>query len=187
MRKVQKIALQSQALWKRLTSIFKDDWMIDDYPIRVRFQNPAEPLNESRRKLIPWIAFVVNRPVMSGTGNTRNAALEELLKNFDQFKATKPSLPRPGTKVPIEFAASARVGQHSERAKDFLKRVLGIDSAWISDQSSLWDFHCDQTNEFLTDEIRRIYGVDVSDITNGNLADIFDRILASRVVPAMPR
>lgn len=38
MRKVQKIAWQTQAAWKRLASIFKDKWSIDDYPIRVRFQ-----------------------------------------------------------------------------------------------------------------------------------------------------
>jgi len=40
---------------------------------------------------------------MSGGGNTRLEALEEVRKNFDRFKATGKKLPRPGTKVPIEF------------------------------------------------------------------------------------
>jgi len=92
----------------------------------------------------------------------------------------KPNLPRPGTKVPIEFATTERVGQHSELAKDFVKRVLDIDWAWISDESSLWDFHGDESNGNMTDKIRDIYGVDVSDISDGNLADIFDRILQRR-------
>jgi hypothetical protein len=66
MRKVRKIVWQAQAAWKRLASIFKDKWSIDDYPIRVRFQQPTGPVNASRLKLIPWIADVVNWPAMSG-------------------------------------------------------------------------------------------------------------------------
>jgi hypothetical protein len=88
---------------------------------------------------------------MSGSANSRQEAVEELRKNFDRFKATKPRLPRPGTKVPIEFAASERVGRHSELAKDFVKRVLELDWAWISDESSLSDFHDDETNKSLTE------------------------------------
>jgi hypothetical protein len=123
---------------------------------------------------------------MSGGANSRLGALEKLRKNFDRFKATKPGLPRPGTKVPVEFATRDRVGKHSELAKDFVKRVLDLEWAWISDESSLWDFHADETNESLTDKIRRIYGVDVSDISSGNLADIFDRIQEYRAVPRIP-
>ncbi len=124
---------------------------------------------------------------MSGSGNTRLEALEEVRKNFDRFKATKRRLPRPGTKVPIEFAARDRVGQHPELAKDFIQRVLEVDWAWVSDESSLGDFHGDETNEKLIDKIRRIYGVDVSDISSGNLADIFDRITKSMVTEDLPK
>lgn len=79
-----------------------------------------------------------------------------------------------------------RVGQHSELAKDFVKRVLALDWAWISDESSLWDFHGDETNASLNEQIRLVYGVDVSDISSGNLADIFDRISKNRAVPQTP-
>ena len=123
---------------------------------------------------------------MSGNANSRLAALEELRKNFDRYKATKPNLPRPGTKVPIEFAARERVGKHSELAKDFVKRVLDVELAWISDESSLSDFQGDETDESLTDKIHRIYGVDVSDISSGNLADILDRIVDHRAAPPTP-
>jgi hypothetical protein len=45
--------------------------------------------------------------------------------------------------------------------------------------SSLGDFHGNETDAALIEKIRRIYGVDVSDISTGNLADIFDRIEAN--------
>src|SRR5271157_2688998 len=108
------IALQVRAAWMLLASAFKDEWTIDDYPINTRCQPVSEPPRTSRVKPIPWTASVINWPGMSGSGNTRLEALEELRKNFDRFRATKKELPRPGSKVPIEFAASNRVGQHPE-------------------------------------------------------------------------
>ena len=123
---------------------------------------------------------------MSGSADSKPEALEELRKNFDRFKTTKPNLPRPGTRVPLQLAATERVGQHPELAKDFIKRVLDVDWAWISDESSLWDFHGDETNESLTEKIRHVYGVDVSDISSGNLTDIFDRISKYRAEPPTP-
>ena len=62
-------------------------------------------------------------------------------------------------------------------------RVLGLDSVWISDESSLWDFHTDETNENLANRIKDMYGADVSDISSGNLADIFDRIAEHQPFP----
>lgn len=47
---------------------------------------------------------------------------------------------------------------------------------FISDESSLWDFHTEETNEHLFEKILEIYEVDVSDIENGNLVEIFKRI-----------
>jgi hypothetical protein len=184
---LRNIVWQARAVWTLLASMFKHKWRMDDYPIRVSFQPTTEPLHKSRLKPLPWTASVINWPGMSGSANSKLEALEELRKNFDRFKATKPGLPRPGTKVPVEFASNERVSQHSELAKDFVNRVLDIDWAWISDESSLWDFHGDETNESLTEKIRHIYGVDVSDISSGNVADIFDRISKDRAVPPTPR
>jgi len=180
---LKKMAWQAQAVWTLFASMFKREWTVDDYPIRVWRLPATEPSDKSRLKPLQWTARVFNWPGMSGNANSRAEALEELRKNFARFKATKPNLPRPGTKVPIEFTASERVSQHSELAKDFVKRVLDVDWAWISDESSLWDFHGNETNESLTEKIRQIYSVDVSDISSGNLADIFDRISKFRASP----
>jgi hypothetical protein len=167
---------QTRALWALIASMFKREWTLDDYPIRMWFQPAPEPSHESRLQLLPWTASIINWPGMSASANSRQGALEELRKNFDRRKAANPKLPRPGTKVPLEFATKQRVDQHSVLAKDFIKRILDIEWAWISDESSLWDFHGDETNKSLTDKIKHVYGVDVSDISSGNLADIFDRI-----------
>jgi len=85
-------------------------------------------------------------------------------------------MPRPGTKVPIEFAPSTRVYADQGLAEDFIRRVLGLEWAFISDQSSLWDFHTGETNQILIAKIQDLYGVDVSDIESGNVAIILERI-----------
>jgi hypothetical protein len=187
MLKIRNLAWQARAIWKLLASMSKDEWTLDDYPIRVWSQQVTEPLPASRLKPIPWTAGVINWPAMSGGGNTRLEALEEVRKNFDRFKATGKKLPRPGTKVPIEFAAGDRVSRHPELEKEFIRQVLEINWAWISDESCLGDFHDEETDERLMDRIRRIYGVDVSDIAGGNLADIFDRIAKHKVTEDLSR
>ena len=65
---------------------------------------------------------------------------------------------------------------HLDLAQDFIQRVLELDWAWTSDESSLWDFHTEETNDRLNAKIMGIYGVDVSDIKSGNLSEIFERI-----------
>jgi len=159
-----------------LISFIKTEWTIESYPIRVSFQPATEVSYASRQKPIPWSASVINWPAMSGNGNTKQEALAELRRRFDDFKASENKLPRPGTKVPIEFAARNRVEQHPELAKEFVQQILEVEWAWVSDESSLWDFHCEETNDRFVEKIRQVYGVDVSDIPSGNLADIFERI-----------
>jgi len=118
---------------------------------------------------------------MMGAGKTKHEALADLRKNFENFKANGRKLPRPGTRVPIEFASSSRLDMHAELSADFTRRVLELPWAFLSDESSLFDFHEDETNDVLVEKIRTVYGVDVSDIPNGNLADIFERIAKIKV------
>lgn len=87
---------------------------------------------------------------------------------------------RTGKKVRIEFASQEKVSSDPALSDDFIERVLGLEGAWISDESSLWDFHSEQTNDHLFAKIREIYGVDVSDIKGAKLWAIFERIEQSR-------
>jgi len=96
------------------------------------------------------------------------------------MKETEKPLPRPGTRVPIEFAPQNRINAHQELSEDFIHRVLELESAWISDESSLWDFHANENNDIYYAKIKKIYGVDVSDIKSARLCEIFDRIIAAR-------
>ncbi len=61
-------------------------------------------------------------------------------------------------------------------SEEFIQKVLDLEWAWISDGSSLWDFHTEETNDLLYVRIREVYGVDVSDIKSGKLREIFERI-----------
>jgi hypothetical protein len=81
----------------------------------------------------------------------------------------------------LEFASRKRVSAHPELAEDFTRRVLNLDWAFISDESSLWDFHEAGTNGALIARIKEVYGVDVSDIESATLPEILERIAKKAV------
>jgi len=175
------------ACWKWTLSFRIRDWKLADYPVVIRRQRfDAESLfdNNPRFKSHQWRVLVVNWATMDGTGGTREEALADLQSTFLARKARlaeegKP-LPRPGTRVPIQFGSRDRVNAHPDLAQDFIQRVLGLPWAFISDESCLWHFHAEENNDALFTKIREVYGVDASDIESGNLGEILDRIAASR-------
>jgi hypothetical protein len=87
---------------------------------------------------------------------------------------------RPGIVGPLEFASQERVKANQDLSEEFIRRVLNLDWAWISDESSLWDFHTNETNDMLHAKIMEVYGVDVSDIESAKLSEILDRISTSQ-------
>jgi hypothetical protein len=91
-------------------------------------------------------------------------------------------MPRPGTRVPLEFASRERIAANSGLADEFLRSVLEHDEAWISDESSLWDFTLGDSLDDYYAKISALYSVDVSDIPDGNLASILERIALSRKI-----
>jgi len=180
-----RIANQFRALWKWVLSYRKRDWEISDYPVffRVQEPDPESVYDSARFKLHRHVARIVNWEI-TRFGDTREEALQDLSSTFEAIKtkrieAGRP-LPRPGTRVPIELASQHRINAQAELAEDFTQRVLDLDSAWISDESSLWDFHADENNDSSYAKIKEIYGVDVSGIQSGNLAEILERIAAAR-------
>ena len=169
------LPLQARAIWARMMSHLKKNWTLGDYPVVFRFHPTSGSPRSASVKPQPWSASIVNWPAMMAFGGSRLDALNALEKSFDAFKLKEP-LPRPGSKVPMRFASTSRVGLHADLAKSFAKKILEIDWASISDESTLWDFHSSQSHSAVFEKIRSVYGVDVSDISSGNLADIFDRI-----------
>lgn len=173
---------QLRATWKWVLSFLSKDWELEDYPISIREQKPDQcnAYDDSRRlKLHPFVASITNWNV-DGFGDSKEDALRDLLTSFISRKAMlkdegKP-LPRPGTKVPIQFASQLRVNAHPGLTQDFIERVLGFEWAFISDESSLWDFHSDASNEALLVKIKDVYGVNAEDIQSARIWEILDRI-----------
>jgi hypothetical protein len=174
-----------RAWWKWFLSLFKRDWELSDYPISLREQEIDPSYVASRLKQHRYTAQIVNWWVISGGGDTKVEALAELQKSFATVKAEKAKdgkeLPRPGAHVEIEFASRERVNAHPELAENFIRRVLNLDWACISDESTLWDFHSADDNQDFIAKIKEVYGVDVSDIESAELWQILDRIATSRV------
>jgi hypothetical protein len=169
---------QLKARWKQALSYLKSEWSIDDYPVRLKYQADEQTPPGSSGKVVPWVAQVVNWWQLAGYGNTPAEARLDLAQRFLKQKDTRATLPRPGTHVEPEFASNVEIQKFDRLAVGFLDRVLGLDASqcFISDETSLGDFHDRENNEHLNDRILEIYGVDVSDIKGGNLAKIFERL-----------
>lgn len=172
------------ASWKRLLSFRKHDWELGDYPVAVRKQLPDVNSGGVGQRFSshPNVAYIIRWPGLVGTGDSPEAARLKLAENFAAVKKSRiqecKQLPRPGVEVPIQFASDQRVSANQRLRDDFIHRVLELDWAWISDESSLWDFHGDLDNERLNAKIAEIYDVDVRDIPSAKLCDILDRIAA---------
>jgi hypothetical protein len=170
---------QFRAVWKFCLSFLKREWKLQDYPLSIREQEIDPTYAGTRLKQHRYIAFIVNWGIC-GAGDTPTEALRALEAVFETAKRKRPRMPRPGTRVPVQFATQERVSAHPELAADFIRRILGLEWAWISDESSLWDFHQEDTNDALHAKIKQGYGVDVSDIQSARLSEILERIAASK-------
>ena len=178
---IVRITNQIRVLWKWCISFRKSDWELADYPVSIRTQepDPASDYRAPRFKLHRYVASIANWH-LTGGGDSKRDAMLDLEANFASTKLKRKKmgrpLPQPGAKVPIEFAPQNRVNAHPELSDDFIHRVLELDSAWISDESSLWDFHADENNDIYYAKVREIYGVEVSDIESAKLCEILERI-----------
>jgi hypothetical protein len=166
-----------QMLWKRLLSYRKREWDLADYPVVIREQTDVPPANRYSARILGW--------GIVGLGVIQEDALREMEHCYETRKAAlkesgKP-VPRPGTEVPLEFASQERVSAREDLMNDFIHRILDLPWAFLSDESSLWHFHGDENNNALSARIKEVYGVDVSDISSGNLAEILERIAMQRV------
>ncbi len=161
---------------KYLLSFTKTDWQLTDYPIRFRHTNVGKTMG--RLKQFPWSVQIINWWQVGGFGDSKQEAYADLRKKFGDIKSNGKTLPRPGTGLPIEFASTERIRCFDDIADDFFPRVLDMNygDCLITDESTLWDFHMEESNEDLHKTIWDAYRVDVSDIDDGNLVKILERI-----------
>jgi hypothetical protein len=152
-----------------------NSWRFEDYPVRVRKQR-----TDNAELAIPgYCAQIINWWTLTGVGNTPETAKDDLRQNFSKYKQNNVTIPRPGCHVPIQFADAIVVESNPEIYSRFIVEVLGFgpeDPVFISDQSSLCDFDGVNGGVNLFERVREVFGVDISDITDGNLASIFKRI-----------
>jgi hypothetical protein len=165
--------------WKWCLSFRKRDWELNDYPIGITEQDSQPALDAPRFIKHRYRAYIINWTVV-GSGETPEQARKNLEQNFETIRQDwlreGRKLVRPGKNSPPEFASQEKVAAYEAIGDDFIRRVLGMEWAWISDESSLWDFHTEPTNDLLWAKIREIYGVDVSDLESAKLWAIFERI-----------
>lgn len=134
-----------------------------------------------------WSARVLNWPGPTGLGKTLDEARSTLVANLHdiatyRFKAGQ-AMPRPGTKVPIEFASTGRVNADPALLDDFIERVLGFnrgDPVFISDLSSIGDFGDDGEVARIRAQIEQLYGLKVTESKPVLIADILERVRAQR-------
>ena len=157
-----------KALYKYASSFYKGTWDLEDYPVRLKQQGRDDP------KIPMWSAQVINWWVLSGLGSTKKEAYESLRESLNAAKESRDCLPRPGTKVPIEFESGDEIDKYWAVASRLIDEVLGHnpEDVFVSDGSSLWDFTGEDSLKEYYDKIHQVFGVDVSHIESGNLVEI---------------
>jgi len=85
----------------------------------------------------------------------------------------------------VQFASAAKIDQVRDIVAQVMKRILGWETwAFVSDASSLFDFPYDElyvSEAEVFAKIRSEFGVDVTDIANGNIAEICERVKLHRL------
>ncbi|HUP27775.1 MAG TPA: hypothetical protein VM409_05015 [Chloroflexia bacterium] len=132
---------------------------------------------------LPWVAYIPGWVGLIGDGETKREAYATLLENFTSYKESGESLPRPGTYKPIRFAPTEQIAPYEHMVKNFLAEVAAFEVEWlfVSDVSSLWNFISEDRRDEVFARIQDIYGVDASDIADGNLVRIF-KLIEQRVL-----
>jgi len=163
-----------------LASFLRREWQPEHYPVHVREQKGVP--DEAR-----WCARILNWPGPVGLGSTRRealAALEHTLRAIAAERSVSGTpMPRPGTRVPILFASTARVSADPDLLDEFITSALGFGArapVFISDESSLSDFGGEERVAEIRARIRANFGVVVDQPEPVLVADVLDWIREAR-------
>ncbi|MBB5346115.1 hypothetical protein [Tunturibacter empetritectus] len=172
-----KLSRQNRSRLAWIKSFSKTSWRFEDYPLDYIDQGECPPNLPGRLQHKRWRADLVNWYAVSGLGDSKEAALADAKQKFADWKTSGEKMWRPGTGPGIVFAAKETPTRYPELSDDFIHKVLNLQWAWISDFSTLWDFHTENDNDAMYLRIGEIYGVDVSSVPNARLMDIFAEIM----------
>jgi hypothetical protein len=172
-----KLSRQNRARLAWAASFFKRRWRFEDYPLDYIDQGQTFRDLPPRLQHKRWRVDLVNWFAVSGVGDTQEAALADAIQKFAAHEASGEKMWRPGTGPGIVFASNESVNLYPDLQHHFINRVLGLPWAFLSDQSSLWDFHEEPDNSAINLKIGEIYGVDVAQIEDGNIAKILSKIM----------
>lgn len=177
MSRFNHFGLDLKALAKFVLSFLKRTWELADYPVVIREQDPQ---TNSPLGLLPrFVATIWRWPGPTGVGDTEGEAIACLRTVLDTIRQDR-ALPRPGTRVPIQFGSTTLVDDYRDIEEVFIKSILDVDWALITDNSSLYDFSLDNSIDGYLKKIKETYGVDVSEVKSGNLGEIFQLIAERR-------
>lgn len=168
-----------RAIAKYLSSYSKSEWDFGDYPV-MTWRNP-----NARQPDVAYGAGIINWSTMVGHGATPDEALAALKQGFRVYKENADHLPRPGSKVPLRFAATDEIGRYEAIAVDFFSKVLGMDyhEGFYSDGSILQYFEppddeaaARRMREEIIHRTRELYDIDIAAIYDEPLHQIFKEI-----------
>jgi hypothetical protein len=171
-----KLSRQNRARFARITSLLKSQWEFEDYPIDYVEQEQVDPNLPKRLHRPRWRADIINWYAVSGLGDSKESAPADARQKFAVWKTSGQKMWRPGTGPGIVFPENQKIDTYPELRDDFIQNILKLEWAWVTDESSLWDFHEKGTNDAYYADILEEYGVDVSDIEGANLKLILERI-----------
>jgi len=168
-----------------VASFFKANWHFEDFPLHVREQDLSTYAGPERMRPCGWQAQFPRWVGLQGHGNTREEAAANLHSNFDAYVASGKKPPRPGTYKELEFEIGSRerISRFPELEDEFIRDILELPWAFLSDQSTLWEIHSQEDNEPLYAKITAKYGVDASDVADANIAAILAKIDAETKRP----
>ncbi|MGY5851999.1 MAG: hypothetical protein RTU92_00360 [Candidatus Thorarchaeota archaeon] len=171
---------------RRFSKIKKTHYTLDDFfklftiTLRRQFTQrkpypDTVPFTETVRvELVGW-------KDMYGEGMTVEEAYGNLEKSFMDYSENNESTPEP-----IDFMIGSVYEERSDwwkqvgaLASDFLPRIVGhkYEDCYITVYSDVYDFVASKEWDEIPIRIQSEYGVDISDIEDGNLLRIFDKII----------
>lgn len=170
---------QLKAFWKKLLSYTKTKWEINDYPLRYKKQNAIGQHQVGEVK--PWVVQIINWWTLTGIGDTKQEAYENLKINFKNYLEYN-SAPRPGTNVSLVFADTSQIDALESVAPDFFEKILDLNyyECFISDESSLTDFG--MNDDETLKKINTIYSISLTSLGDGNLVSLLTLIKDKTVI-----